>query len=150
VARVKRETLLIALTVPAALAASGVSALIYLVYDLGMNSSADIGLADLPLLFVYLVLVAFTGFFIALPSLLLVGLPLTWPLRRRIAAHPLIAAILYGAVGAGAARLIMTWLDRGSAFPGRDDVPATLFGAVTAIAWVWTLWKARALLDEPR
>jgi hypothetical protein len=94
-------------------------------------------------------LVAMTGFLIALPGLLLIGVPLTWPLRRPIAAHPLIAALIYGPVGAGAGRLIAIWLDGGAALPGRAEVPATIFGAVTALAWVVTLRKARGLLDEP-
>jgi hypothetical protein len=136
------------LTVPAALAASGISGLLYAFYDAGIHSSGDVGLADFLLVLVYALLVAFTGFVIALPGLLLIGLPLTWPLRRQIVAHPLIAALVYGPAGAGAGRLIAMWMDRGTAFPGRYDLPATLFGAVTAIAWVWTLWKARALLDE--
>jgi hypothetical protein len=96
----------------------------------------------------YALLVALTGFVIALPCLLLIGLPLTLPFRRQIAAHPLIAALIYGPVGAGAGRLLMMWLDRGSAVPGHEDVPATLFGAVTALAWVWTLWKVRELLEN--
>jgi hypothetical protein len=96
----------------------------------------------------YALLVALTGFVIAFPGLLLIGVPLTWPLRRQIAAHPLIAALVYGAIGAGAGRLLMMWLDRGSAFAGHEDVPAGLFGAVTAIAWVWTLWKVRARLED--
>jgi hypothetical protein len=93
-------------------------------------------------------LAASRGFFIALPGLLLIGVPLTWPLRRQIAAHPLIAALVYGPVGAGAGRLIAIGLDRGAALPGEADVPATIFGAVTALAWVWTLWKARGLLED--
>jgi hypothetical protein len=135
------------LTVPAALAASAISGLLYAFYDAGIHSSGDVGMADFLLVLVYALLAAFTGFVIALPGLLLIGVPLTWPFRRRIADHPLIAASIYGPVGAGAGRLIMILLDRGSAFPGREDLPATLFGAVTAIAWIWTLRKARGLLE---
>ena len=127
---------------PAALAASGISGLLYAFYDAGLHSSGDVGLADFLMVLVYGLFFALVGFFFALPGLLIVGLPLTWPLRRQIADHPLIAAFAYGAIGAGAGRLIMMWLDRGTAFPGRYDLPATLFGAVTAIVWVWTLRKA--------
>jgi len=134
--------------VPAALAASGISGLLYAFYDAGIHSSGDVGLADFLLVLAYALLAACTGFFIALPGLLLIGVPLTWPLRRQIAAHPLIAALIYGPVGAGAGRLIAIWLDRGAALPGEADVPATIFGTVTALAWVWTLRKARRLLDE--
>lgn len=121
---------------PAALAASGISGLLYAFYDAGMHSSRGVGPADLPTVILYGLFAALVGFIVALPALVLVGLPLTWPLRRRIAAYPLIAAPVYGAIGAGAGRLIAMGMDRGTAFPGRYDLPAMLFGAVTAIVWV--------------
>ena len=146
-----REHLLLALTVPAALAGSAISGLLYAVYEAGMHSYRGGGGApELPVVLVFGLFAAFTGFVIALPGLLLIGVPLTWPLRRRIAAHPLPAAIVYGAIGAVAGRLIAMWMDRGTAFPGRYDLAAALFGAVTAIAWVVALRKGRALLDEPQ
>jgi hypothetical protein len=139
---------LLRLAVIASIVASLLGGLLYAFYEAVYRSSAGLSIHTLPLFLVFVLMAAASGLLLVFPSLLLVGIPLTWPVRRLIVAYPAASALLYAAIGAAAGRLIIMWLNRDVVFGDREIPPAMIFGATAAATWILTLWTSRGRLGD--
>ncbi|MCW3849341.1 hypothetical protein OF829_19045 [Sphingomonas sp. LB-2] len=102
---------------------------------------------------IYLVVIYVISLAFTLPCALLIGAPLTWPLRDRIAARPGLATLALGVTGALAGRattLLLTWAGYMNGFLEVEGWASLLFGALTAIAfgWVIRLTRRRPLVEN--
>src|SRR3954463_13264018 len=119
---------LLRLAVIASLVASLSGGLLYALYEAIYRSSAGLSVDTLPLFLAFVPMAAVSGLLLVFPSLLLIGIPLTWPARRLIVSYPAAAALLYAAIGAAAGRLIILWLNRDVVSGEREMPPAMIFG----------------------
>ncbi|MFC7497860.1 hypothetical protein ACFQRC_01340 [Enterovirga sp. GCM10030262] len=108
----------------------------------GGQAWGKLDISTIPLLLFLVILTALMVFFIALPAMVLVGLPLTWPSRRWIREHRLSAGIGFGLIGAATGLAVHRLLDR-SLFADRYDTTAMICGGVTAIVFTYLLGRSR-------
>jgi hypothetical protein len=82
------------------------------------------------------------------PGLILLGFPLSWPLRHLVVRHPLPAAVALVLIGGGASTWLFNFLDRDVAFPdpGTNAYIGFSYAGATAIAWVAALHRFRRRL----
>jgi len=82
------------------------------------------------------------------PGLIVLGFPLSWPLRHLVVRQPLPAAVALVLIGGTVSTLLFNFLDRDVAFPdpGTNACIGFSYAGATAIAWVAALHRFRRWL----
>ena len=89
-------------------------------------------------------LVAVSGSLVGFVSLLVIGIPLTWPFRRAICQRPMTFGAIYALSGA----MLGIWVAIFGGLAGRGSlIPAIAIGGGTAAAWIWVMCRNRAWLE---
>ena len=79
----------------------------------------------------------------AIPSMLLVGIPLTWPVRFWIVSRPVTASIIYAFIGG----LVGYWVDFW-VYDDRYSRESIFFGSISAVAWIIAIRRSYAAAPD--